>query len=139
TADKSRVFTLFATHYFELTSLPGQFPACASVHLDASEYGEQLVFLHSVKQGPADRSYGIQVARLAGVPAEVIHEARLRLQSLEASATRQPATKASPSPQLGLFGEHPLLGELRTLEVDALSPRAALDVLYRLKQQATES
>src|SRR5690606_28903734 len=78
-AGKLRSFTLFATHYFELTSLPEQFPACANVHLDASEYGDRLVFLHSVKQGPADRSYGIQVAKLAGVPDDVIREARKQL------------------------------------------------------------
>ncbi|HLU62459.1 MAG TPA: DNA mismatch repair protein MutS, partial [Gammaproteobacteria bacterium] len=137
-AGKLRSFTLFATHYFELTSLPEQFPACANVHLDASEYGDRLVFLHSVKQGPADRSYGIQVAKLAGVPDEVIREARKQLASLESSGAKRPVSAPEASPQLGLFGEHPLVGELRKLDVDTLSPREALDLLYRLKQQASD-
>ncbi len=69
-------FTLFATHYFELTALADELPACANVHLDATEHGDQLVFLHAVKEGPANQSYGLQVARLAGVPKMVIQDAR---------------------------------------------------------------
>ena len=83
-ARESRAFTLFATHYFELTSLPEQLPDCANVHLDAAEHGDELIFLHAVKEGPANQSYGLQVARLAGVPARVVADARHYLAALEA-------------------------------------------------------
>ena len=92
-------FTLFATHYFELTALAEELPACANVHLDATEHGDQLVFLHAVKEGPANQSYGLQVARLAGVPRTVITEARRYLQELE---RRDHATRP-PTPQQELL------------------------------------
>lgn len=144
-AREVRAFTLFATHYFELTALPETHPECANVHLDATEHGEELVFLHAVKEGPADRSYGIQVARLAGVPRAVIAQARAHLARLEAEGRMQaapPATVAAElagtrSPQLGLFEpEHPVLAELRALDLDALTPKQALDLLYDLKRKA---
>ncbi|HEX7731603.1 MAG TPA: DNA mismatch repair protein MutS, partial [Rhodanobacter sp.] len=104
-AAASRAFTLFATHYFELTELAGEHPGIANVHLDAVEYGEQLVFMHAVKDGPANRSFGLQVAALAGLPKPVIADARRTLAQLEkgmhpggASVRREEA-----SPQLGLF------------------------------------
>jgi DNA mismatch repair protein MutS len=129
-------FTLFATHYFELTALADEIPACANVHLDATEHGDELVFLHSVKEGPANQSYGLQVARLAGVPRSVIAEARRRLQELE---RREHATHP-PSPQQDLLLELPqnetesaLRRMLEGVDPESLSPRAALDVLYRLK------
>src|SRR5262249_49147384 len=82
-ATSIRAFTLFATHYFELTTLAQETEGCANVHLDATEHADQLVFLHAVKQGPASRSYGLQVAALAGVPREVIKQARVYLETLE--------------------------------------------------------
>ena len=130
-------FTLFATHYFELTSLAEELPACANVHLDATEHGDQLVFLHAVKEGPANQSYGLQVARLAGVPRPVIAEARRRLQELE----RREHAGRPPSPQQDLVLEQPrdetaatLRRMLEGVDPESLSPRAALDVLFRLKE-----
>ncbi|HET9693155.1 MAG TPA: DNA mismatch repair protein MutS, partial [Steroidobacteraceae bacterium] len=96
-------FTLFATHYFELTALADELPACANVHLDATEHADQLVFLHSVREGPANQSYGLQVARLAGVPRTVIAEARRYLQELE---RREHATRP-PTPQQELLLDAP--------------------------------
>ena len=82
-ATKVQAFTLFATHYFELTTLAREVEGCVNVHLDATEHGEGIVFLHAVKEGPASRSYGLQVAQLAGVPREVIQRARNYLAALE--------------------------------------------------------
>jgi DNA mismatch repair protein MutS len=130
-------FTLFATHYFELTALTDELPACANVHLDATEHGDQLVFLHAVKEGPANQSYGLQVARLAGVPKPVISEARRYLQELE---RREHATRP-PSPQQEFALEPPanetesaLRRMLDGVDPESLSPRAALEVLFRLKE-----
>ncbi len=132
-------FTLFATHYFELTRLPGQHEAIANVHLDAVEYGDQLVFMHAVKDGPANRSFGLQVAALAGLPRTVIAEARRVLHGLEAAAIDAPdaAPAVSASAQLGLFAPpmpSPVEEQLRAVDADELSPRAALDLVYRLKK-----
>ncbi|TNY25848.1 DNA mismatch repair protein MutS, partial [Fulvimonas soli] len=107
-ATASRAFTLFATHYFELTELAGEYPGIANVHLDAVEYGEQLVFMHAVKEGPANRSFGLQVAALAGLPKSVLAEARRTLAELERGmhghAPSAGPAAAGASPQLGLFG-----------------------------------
>ncbi len=135
-AEQIRAYTLFATHYFELTVLPEQYPGMANVHLDAVEHGDRIVFLHAVKDGPADRSYGLHVAALAGVPQAVITAARHRLQELE---SHTPAPLAPP-PQLKLFDAqplHPALTALDELRPDELSPRQALEVLYRLKTLLT--
>src|SRR5439155_1322812 len=91
-ATRVRAFTLFATHYFELTTLATEVEGCANVHLDATEHGEGIVFLHAVKDGPADRSYGLQVAQLAGVPVSVIGEARRYLEALESQRDRERAS-----------------------------------------------
>jgi DNA mismatch repair protein MutS len=137
-AAHSRAFTLFATHYFELTELAGEYPGIANVHLDAVEYGEQLVFMHAVKEGPANRSFGLQVAALAGLPRSVIADARRTLAELErgmhAHAAASPPAPES-SPQLGLFAAQPSAVEeaLAALDPDAMSPREALEALYRLK------
>ncbi|WP_426664640.1 DNA mismatch repair protein MutS [Rhodanobacter aciditrophus] len=138
-ATASRAFTLFATHYFELTELAGDYPAIANVHLDAVEYGDQLVFMHAVKEGPANRSFGLQVAALAGLPKAVIADARRTLAELErgmhAHAT-QAAPAADASPQLGLFAPpapSAVENALDGIDPDALTPREALDALYRLK------
>ncbi len=128
-----RAYTLFATHYFELTVLPEQYPGMANVHLDAVEHGDRIVFLHAVKDGPADRSYGLHVAALAGVPQAVITAARQRLLELEGQPS--PAAQAAV-PQLNLFTTetpHPALAALAEIHPDELTPRQALDVLYRLK------
>ncbi len=93
-------FTLFATHYFELTALADELPACANVHLDATEHGDTLVFLHAVKEGPANQSYGLQVARLAGVPKMVIQDARRYLGELE--RRDHSARPAAPQQELDL-------------------------------------
>ena len=131
----TRAFTLFATHYFELTQLAQEFRQLVNVHLDAKEHGADLVFLHAVEEGPASQSYGIQVARLAGVPSPVIHAARRHLRELEDA-------QLQPGPQGDLFAAHlpndeppphPALDQLRELDPDTLTPKAALDMLYALK------
>jgi len=129
-------FTLFATHYFELTALADELPACANVHLDATEHADSLVFLHAVKEGPANQSYGLQVARLAGVPRTVIDEARRYLGELE--RRDHSARPAAPQQQLDLVAppdpaESAVLAELAALDPDGMSPREALERLFRLK------
>jgi DNA mismatch repair protein MutS len=128
-------FTLFATHYFELTALARELPACANVHLDATEHDGKLVFLHSVREGPANQSYGLQVAALAGVPPEVIRRARGYLRELEQGR----AAAVGPQAELPLFpaaaetlAPHPVLERLAALDPDALSPREAQALLYEL-------
>jgi len=158
-ATRVQAFTLFATHYFELTALAAEIDACANVHLDATEHGDGIVFLHAVKDGPASRSYGLQVAQLAGVPREVIARAHEYLTALEAERAGQRGGGAQP--ELPLFEElrartpagaregpgrtgertaHPgdaVLGSLRAaleaLDPDSMSPRAALEALYGLR------
>jgi DNA mismatch repair protein MutS len=139
-ATRLRAFTLFATHYFELTTLETEVEGCVNVHLDATEHGDGIVFLHAVKEGPANRSYGLQVAQLAGVPREVIAEARRYLEQLESERERHRAAAAGESPsgaqtELPLFQAAPdeLRAALQQVDPDQLSPRAALEVLYRLK------
>jgi DNA mismatch repair protein MutS len=144
-AQKIGALTLFATHYFELTSLPEEFPACANVHLDATEHGRELIFLHSVKPGPASQSYGLHVAELAGVPRDVVDHAREYLRRLE----RHQETLLPASPQVELSfmpavpaltsGQRELLERLKSTDVDSLSPRAALDLLYELARCAKRS
>ncbi|HEX6832981.1 MAG TPA: DNA mismatch repair protein MutS [Rudaea sp.] len=139
-ATHNRAFTLFATHYFELTELAAQYEGIANVHLDAIEYADQLVFMHAVKEGPANRSFGLHVAALAGLPKPVIAQAREYLAVLEkqhAAVEREVAkAKPDPSPQLGLFSSQPSAADLalRDIDPDALTPREALEALYRLKQ-----
>jgi len=142
-AASSRSYTLFATHYFELTELANEYPSIANVHLDAVEYGEQLVFMHAVKEGPANRSFGLQVAALAGLPKSVIADARRTLAELERGMHQQASaagSKSAPedSPQLGLFAAQPSVVEraLENIDPDAMSPREALEALYRLKALA---
>ncbi|HVX03486.1 MAG TPA: DNA mismatch repair protein MutS [Rhodanobacteraceae bacterium] len=149
-ATVNRAFTLFATHYFELTALAAQFETIANVHLDAVEYhdakqGDQLVFMHAVKEGPANRSFGLQVAALAGLPKAVIAEAKQTLAELERGAHNNDSAKVSTqgtaSPQSDLFAApcadprlEALADALRALDPDAMTPKEALDALYRLKQ-----
>ncbi|MGZ5779441.1 MAG: DNA mismatch repair protein MutS, partial [Burkholderiaceae bacterium] len=141
--DTTKSFTLFATHYFELTQLPETHPAAANVHLSAVEHKDSIVFLHAVQSGPASQSYGLQVAQLAGVPQPVIRAARKHLATLEAHSIQS-------MPQFDLFASTPinatevtdesnapatmLIDTLASIDPDALSPREALDELYRLKR-----
>ena len=153
-----RAFTLFATHYFEITALATEIDGCANAHLDATEHGESLVFLHAVKPGPASRSFGLTVAQLAGVPRHVVMAARRYMAALE--ARRAEAAPSGPQAELPLFGapeadfaatgglpsgERPasaaaaaLAARLATLDVDTLTPRAALELLYELRQRALD-
>ncbi len=133
--DTAKAFTLFATHYFELTALAQELPGCSNVHLDATEHDGQLVFLHAVKPGPANQSYGLQVAALAGVPKEVIRRAQSYLKVLEALQLEH---DASPQAQLPLTVEaaeidDALVNAVDALDPDSMTPREALDALYKLK------
>ncbi len=135
-AERVRCYTLFATHYFELTELAAQLPNVANVHLDAVEHRDRIVFLHRLEPGPADKSYGIHVAHLAGIPKEVVRAARKHLAELETHlrpSGPQPdlfaAPAAAPEPE-----PHPALDALADLDPDALTPREALEALYRLRK-----
>jgi DNA mismatch repair protein MutS len=140
---------LFATHYLELASLPSKYPQCANVHLSAVEKGQGIVFLHTVKEGHANQSYGLQVAQLAGVPQAVIKDARQHLRRLEEHANQESA-------QVDLFSQNysesaaneelaeetareietalAVLKQLHEIQPDYLSPKEALDLLYSLKR-----
>ncbi len=135
-AGEVRAFTLFATHYFELTGLAESLPGVANVHLDAVEHGEGIAFLHAVKEGPANQSYGLQVAALAGVPPAVIQRAREHLRRLETQSLQAQAGERDAE-QFSLFDEAPeppALDALRELDPDGLTPRQALEALYRLRE-----
>jgi len=168
-AEKVRAFTLFATHYFEITTLPETVMGIANVHLNATEHKDNIVFLHKVQEGPASKSYGLQVAKLAGIPAQVLAEAQQQLHLLEngehphsiksVASTSQVAIQStthatvqtvavapiandtsapvvgSPA-QSGLFDTlpNPALAALHKINPDNLSPREALDQLYKLKE-----
>jgi len=138
-AVRVKAFTLFATHYFELTQLPEEYSDIVNVHLQAVEHDDRIVFLHAVKTGAADRSYGLHVAALAGVPKQVLAHAQQRLLELENTAAAGPAAQASE--QLTLFqspADHPLLAALRDIDADELSPRQAQQALYTLKELAEQ-
>lgn len=137
-----RAFTLFATHYFELTVLPESEPVVANVHLNATEHNDRIVFLHHVLPGPASQSYGLAVAQLAGVPTAVIlrareHLARLETTSLPHETPRGKDGKSAAPIQNDLFASlpHPVLEELERVDPDDLSPRQALELLYTLKKR----
>ncbi|WP_345779028.1 DNA mismatch repair protein MutS [Lysobacter sp. S4-A87] len=138
-AHHNRAYTLFATHYFELTTLAEPGSGIANVHLDAVEHGDQLVFMHAVKDGPADRSFGLQVAALAGLPRAVVQQARGRLAELEQQSRDAPVPSLAPvaldaPQQFGLFSpSSAALDALASLEPDELTPKQALEALYRLK------
>ncbi len=133
--DRNKSFTLFATHYFELTEFPKRHERAINLHVGAVESGHDIVFLHQIEPGPASRSYGVQVARLAGMPATLIRQARATLEALEAKAesgqaqvdlfaTPPPAPAREPTP---------LERELAAIDPDRLSPREALEAMYRLQ------
>ena len=148
----NQALTLFATHYFEITRLPAEAPAAANLHLAAAESASGIVFLHEVRPGPASRSYGIQVAQRAGVPAAVIRHASRELARLEASGAATPqldlfqasAARLPDDAFDGPAGAPPdpaaeaalaLRDALATIDPDQLTPREALDALYRLRQE----
>ena len=139
--DKTRAFTLFATHYFELTEFPAQHHAAVNVHVSAAEAGQDIVFLHEIQAGPASKSYGIQVARLAGMPTQVLNHARHALSALEAHAE-------SAQAQVDLFAAPPVVvsaepsaveAALTALNPDEMSPRDALDFVYKLRKMLNAS
>src|SRR5665811_2598984 len=134
--DKTQAYTLFATHYFELTEFPATHHGAINVHVSAAESGRDIVFLHEIQSGPASKSYGIQVARLAGMPAAVLNQAQHTLAALEAQATQSRA-------QVDLFAAPPVVeaitasaveSALGAINPDNLSPREALEALYQLKK-----
>ncbi len=130
-------YTLFATHYFELTTLPEIIDSIKNVHLDAVEHGDSIVFMHSVKDGPANQSYGLQVASLAGIPRNVIDQAKMKLEHLE-----NDSSKVDHSPnQFALFEapkleRHPVMEQLEHLNLDKTTPIDALNKLYQLQKMA---
>jgi DNA mismatch repair protein MutS len=150
--------TLFATHYFELTQLPTEFAQAANVHLSAVEHDHGIVFLHAVQEGPANQSYGLQVAQLAGVPAPVIRAARKHLTWLEQQSAVQttpqldlfaapssypdlepaPVAEAAEAAAAGSPPTHPALTRLADIDPDELRPREALDLLYELRALAQQ-
>jgi DNA mismatch repair protein MutS len=133
--DKTQAFTLFATHYFELTEFPATHHAAQNVHVSAAESGRDIVFLHAVEAGPASRSYGVQVARLAGIPAAVLNQARHTLQALEdsAAASQAQVDLFAAAPESMAQGPSAVEAALAAINPDALSPREAMDALYQLK------
>jgi DNA mismatch repair protein MutS len=133
--DKTRAFTLFATHYFELTELPVKHERAINMHVSAAESGDDIVFLHELQPGPASRSYGVQVARLAGMPASLLRQARATLETLESS-------RHAADAQIDLFAPPParierepteLERKVAAIDPDMLSPKEALVALYELK------
>ena len=135
--DKNRSFTLFATHYFELTEFPTQHARAQNLHVGAVESGHDIVFLHQLQPGPASRSYGVQVARLAGMPAALIRQARATLEALEHKAQQgQAQVDLFAPPAAATESETPAaLRTLAAIDPDKLTPREALETLYRLKAQ----
>ena len=135
--EKNKALSLFATHYFELTRVALDYKEAANVHLDAVEHKDSVVFLHAVEEGPASQSYGLQVAALAGVPKAVIRQAGKYLQLLEESSVSRgnqndlfsKTLEKEPEPE-----SDPLRDELSRINPDELSPREALELLYRLKK-----
>jgi len=134
--NKVQCFGLFATHYFELTEFPASHTAAINMHVSAAESGSDIVFLHEIQPGPASRSYGVQVARLAGMPAAVLNHARHALQALESGAqdARAQVDLFAPPPEAEVTGPTAVEAALAQINPDALSPREALDALYSLQR-----
>ena len=138
-AAQVKAFTLFATHYFEITELPQTHSNVANVHLDATEHNDNIVFLHNIQEGPASKSYGLQVAKLAGIPNNVVALARQQLQQLEnqsVSTGVAPVIEQSDPSQGDMFSApvpHPAVDFLESIDPDSLTPRQALEQLYALK------
>ena len=137
--EKNRSFTLFATHYFELTDFPTKHAGALNMHVSAAESGDQIVFLHAIEAGPASRSYGVQVAKLAGMPAGLVRQARATLEALEAQQSSGAAqvdlfaAPAAADAAAAAAGPSRAEAALMALDPDQLAPREALEALYRLK------
>jgi DNA mismatch repair protein MutS len=136
--EKNKALTLFATHYFELTRIVDDFKHAANVHLDAVEHGNGIVFLHKVEAGAAHMSYGIQVAQLAGIPKSVVAAAKRKLIQLEnnqlSQNTNQPDMFAAKAEEAEV-PQHPAIAELEAIQPDDLTPKQALELLYKLKEK----
>ncbi|MBB1488405.1 DNA mismatch repair protein MutS [Oceanospirillum sediminis] len=139
-AGKLRAYTLFATHYFELTSLPEQMDGVINLHLNATEHNDNIIFMHKVQPGPASQSYGLQVAKLAGIPIHVVSQAQDKLVQLEqqenqAELCREPQAAYTPvqNDMFAIAEPEPALEKLDELNPDDMTPRQALDMLYELK------
>ena len=134
-SEVNQSYCLFATHYFELTQLPELFERMHNVHIDAIEHNEKIVFLHAVKEGPANQSYGLQVAQLAGIPKSVIASAKLKLKQLEPDGVESKNTNQHAQLGLALENEvaHPSVEFLENIDPDELSPKEALEILYKIK------
>ncbi|MBG9387724.1 DNA mismatch repair protein MutS [Caenimonas aquaedulcis] len=139
--DRTQAYTLFATHYFELTEFPAKHHAAMNVHVSATESGTDIVFLHEIQAGPASRSYGIQVAKLAGMPAAVVNHARHALAALESQQTlsREQVDLFAPPPAADTPMHSAVEAALSAIHPDSLSPREALDALYALKKLGEKS
>ena len=140
-AEKNRSLALFATHYFELTALPSEIEGCANLHFDAVEHADGIVFLHAAADGPANKSYGLQVAKLAGVPAEAVRRAKsylARLDRFNASGAAQTdlfAPGGAPASTAEEPENHDALAtRLAELDPDSMTPRDALAALYELRK-----
>jgi len=134
--EKNHSYTLFATHYFELTRIVDEFKYAANVHLDAIEHGHNIVFMHKVEEGAANQSYGLQVAQLAGIPKSVVASAKRKLQQLEASQIAQHTSQPDMFSNAEVAADlpiHPAILALESIQADDLTPKQALDVLYQLK------
>ncbi len=141
-AVRLRAYSLFATHYFEITELAEQLDNVSNVHLDAVEHGQDIVFMYHLKGGPANQSYGIQVARLAGLPDPVISAAKQKLSMLEAQLLAHEQNSIPEGGQTSLVlnpveteSIDPLRQILADIAIDEISPRQALDLLYQLKSK----
>jgi DNA mismatch repair protein MutS len=136
---KLQSYTLFATHYFELTQLAETMPELANVHLDAVEHQDTIRFMHAVQEGAANKSYGLQVAQLAGVPRSVIQQAKRKLAELENQPTSNNLPSSRPEQQLSLLNSvDDLRLSLKQINPDDLTPKQALEYLYQLKTLAAE-
>jgi DNA mismatch repair protein MutS len=138
--EKNRSLTLFATHYFEMTRLSHEYSELANVHLGAVEHNDRIVFMHAVEEGPANQSYGIQVAALAGIPGAVVRAARKQLREFEQRAAVDPLQPdlfaqdiPADTPEPAELELHPVVEQLAAIDPDSLTPREALDALYALK------
>jgi len=126
--------TLFATHYFELTGLAEQFPAVKNVHLNATEHDNGIVFLHSVEDGPANQSYGLQVAQLAGIPKSVVQQAKSKLKQLESEEYKHQPPSSTQSDLFSVTEPHPVINKLLEIDPDDMTPKQAQDFLYQLNK-----
>ena len=143
-SQKIGAYTLFATHYFELTGLPELYHNIANIHLDAVEQGDKLIFMHAVKEGPANKSYGLQVALLAGVPKHVVNQARSHLKQLEAQQLEMGAQQnelllQAPPSAMPEVAPHPVVTQLHNLSPEDMTPRQALEIMYQLKGLVEEN